>query len=208
VTDPEVRTEGNPAAEVEAVEASTRRRVRSGYMAGGALVLAAVLLGGWALANSPGAVQGEIATPAETSSTSPSATPNGSPSATPSASASTSAPTDAVPGQTEPSPAAEEPALPVIEWFRAAEVEVACADDRTATVPLSFDWSSSGATDAWVGVGTTDASLQPLANVPPTADAYADVAFECANEEQLFTLTVRGPGGTVSSSVTVTRTLL
>lgn len=202
--------ESNDPADAETVASTVRRRIVWGYVGGAALIAVAVLLAWWAIAN--GAAP---AAPVSSASTAPTASspPVGSSAAS---SAPASDPPSGPASSTEPPTAgdapgntgASAPASPLIGAFAVSTTSAQCADDRSATAALTFTWSATGADDAWIGVGTTDASVVPSAAVPVSSDGYAGLAFDCREEEQLYTLTVRGPGGTTSSSVSVTRSLL
>ncbi len=93
---------------------------------------------------------------------------------------------------------------PVIGDFAVSPETAECSDDRGgATAPLSFSWTSTDADRAWIGVGTSDASISPTAEVPVSSDGWTDLEYECFSAEQNYTLTVQGPGGTTSMIITV-----
>jgi len=96
---------------------------------------------------------------------------------------------------------------PAITTFSVSPATAECRDDRAGTVPLTFAWQSEGAVRAWIGVGTTDASAQPFAEVATTQSAYGDLSFACNTDRKVFTLTVEGDGGRTSRSIVVTRVL-
>lgn len=98
---------------------------------------------------------------------------------------------------------------PVINDFAVAPEMAECADDHGGeTAPLSFTWDSSDADRAWIGVGTSDASISPTAEVPLSSDGWTELAFECFLDSSDYTLTVQGPGGTTSVMITVQRALI
>ena len=98
---------------------------------------------------------------------------------------------------------------PVIGAFSVTPEAAECTEDRGgATAPLSFSWDSTDADRAWIGVGTSDASISPTAEVPLSSDGWTEIEFECFSAEQNYTLTVQGPGGTTSSMITVRSTEL
>ncbi len=201
-------TEQDDRTDAETVASTVRRRIVWGYVGGATLIVVAVLLAWWAIAN--GAA---TAAPAASVSTTPTASssPPGSSAASvdPSAGpASSTAPPPTASDAPDASGTPETTTAPVIDAFAVSTTAAECTDDRSATVPLSFTWNTTGAGEAWIGVGTTDASAVPSAAVPPSSGGYTGLAFSCRDEEQLYTLTVRGPGGTTSSSVTVARSLL
>lgn len=178
-------------------DAAPAGRRRWPILAGaGALIVAGVAIGVWALV--PPAQPGPGAT-----------TPPSAASPSPSASASASAQAAEPPAAPTSAPPAQNagPAAPVVEGFTVSSESVTCADERSDASPLTFSWSSTDATRAWIGIGTNDASVQPSAEVPLSASGYAEIAYDCRDPEQLFTLTVEGPGGRTSGSLSVTRVL-
>lgn len=202
-----------PTDDAATAEAATRRRLAWGYGGGGLLVVAAVVLAWWALANGSAGSAGSAASSASPSSSAVSAEPvhtaageTSSPSAAAPQPGATSSPS--APPVDAAAPVAEDaPQPPRIDAFETVEASAACEDDRAATASLTFRWRTSDAQEIWIGEGTTDASAQPFAAVPASSEGYTDLAFACSNPEQLYTLTARGPGGTVSTSVTVVRAL-
>ena len=201
-------TEHGERADAETVESTVRRRIVWGYVGGAALIVVAVLLAGWAIAE--GAAPAGPVTSAP-SSPPASSSPAGSAAASAAPSSDPASPTAAPPaGDDAPGGAGtlETTTAPVIDAFAVSTTSAECADDRSATAALIFTWSATGADEAWIGVGTTDASAVPFAAVPPSSEGYTGLGFACREEEQLYTLTVRGPGGTTSTSVTVARSLL
>ncbi|MGR0219192.1 hypothetical protein [Agromyces sp. ZXT2-6] len=131
------------------------------------------------------------ATPAADTTATP--TPSESPSSTPPAETSPEA-------TTEPAP----PSAPVFTSFSAEPTTADCSGGA-ASVPLVFSWSSEGATEAWIGVGTTDAQAAPYEAVPTSASGYANLAFQCSEESQVYTVTISGPTGVTHNSVTIVR---
>ncbi len=180
----------------------TRRR--TALIVGGTLVAGGLAVAVWAIATASTSSPSPDAAPTVTASASASASTSGgqisaapTPAASPVASASVP-PTDAAP------PAASAPA---IDDFSVDPVVAVCSDDRESTVPLRFSWSTSGADRAWIGVATSDASVQPTAEVPTDATAYTDVSFACRDAEQVFTLSVQGSGGVTSRTIAIPREL-
>lgn len=145
-------------------------------------------------------------TPGPWRSASPSATSSasGSTSASPSATSSDEPAASAAPTPTAAPSAPAQPTATISSFAVTPEI-AACPDERGSTAPLTFTWESSGGERAWIGVGTNDASAQPFAEVSLTSSGYTDVVYECRGAEQLFTLTVQGPDGSVSSSLSVVR---
>jgi len=173
-------------------------------MTAAALVVAVVVVVALVLAFSsgPGGADPSGSTSTPTASGAAGSTPAGSdPGATASPGATTA------PGAVStPAPPAP-PAGPVIDSFSVDPVTAACADDRAATVPLTFSWASTGGAQAWIGVGTTDAQLAPTAEVATSADGFTGIEFDCFDTEQVYTLTVGDGTASTSSSVFVTREL-
>lgn len=107
----------------------------------------------------------------------------------------------------EPEPEApEEPAAPPLAFddFQ-APTTVQCPDE-TSSVPLTFSWRSATAERAYIGVQTADAAQAPYAaDLPPTA-TYTDLAYQCSEASQVYTVTLEDAAGArVHESVTVTR---
>lgn len=98
---------------------------------------------------------------------------------------------------------------PAISAFSAATPEVQCAT-ADGSVDVALSWSVDNA--AWVSLGAgaekTDAidnSLQ--SGLPDNTDAHI-VAYSCADESRIYTLTAAsGDGSRASATVVVTRTL-
>jgi hypothetical protein len=111
---------------------------------------------------------------------------------------------------TEPAPTTA-PAAPrgatAITSFSVSPTTVECNDERTAPVPLSFSWVTTGAERVWIGVGTTDAAAQPFAEVATDASGYSDITFDCSALQKVFTLTVEAGGVRTSRTVVVEREL-
>lgn len=195
----------SPETTAEDTESAVRRR-RTLLTVGALFVAGGLALGAWALTSA--------ATPVAAPTPSPSVPAVAAPSSSATATAPTdpsSAPVDAATStpvaSVEPSdPVASDEGAPSIPVFTVSPTDAACADEREAKVPLTFAWASEGADRAWIGVGTSDASAQPFAEVPPTADGYSAIAFACRDSDQVFTLTVQGPGGVLSSTIAVSRT--
>ena len=203
-TDLVVRETSELVATRKAEREEKKKRRMLGWLIGGgaavviaALVVSSITLGWFA--------------PATTSDAGgPIAPPNSSPSATPGATdAAAGGSTDAGAGAgetTETEPVG--PPAPVVETFTLTPEVAECEDDRNATVPLSFSWTTTGADRGWFGEAVSDASLEPTAEIPTSAEGWSDVSFQCRYTERDFTITFEGPGGKTSYSVTVQRVLL
>ena len=71
--------------------------------------------------------------------------------------------------------------------------------------PLSFSWSSSDATTAYIGVGTQNAALNPtFSDLPPTA-TFDELSYDCGVASQVYTVTLEDAEGRLTSNtVTIT----
>ncbi len=185
----------------EAAPSTDRGRRRVLYGLGALLIAGGVAVGVWALA---GAGAGSpVAGPTPDGVTTSAASSSASPA--PSVPVAAATPTASVVETPVAVPPAE--GAPTISAFSVDPAEALCPDERESTVPLSFSWASEGGERAWIGVGTSDASVQPTAEVDLNADAYTDVSFACRDADQVFTLTVEGAGGTTSSTIAIGRVL-
>ncbi|WP_285136665.1 hypothetical protein [Microbacterium sp. lyk4-40-TSB-66] len=173
---------------------SPRSRRRAAIAIGSALALGGVALAIWAVA---------AAIPSSPDAQPAPAAPASVP-ATPTVASSAGASTPASAASTPP-PASEN--APVIAGFSVSPTVAECPDDRDSTVPLTFSWTSEGADRAWIGIATSDASVQPTAEVETTAEGYADLLYACSDADQVFTLTVQGAGGTLSRTIAIARDL-
>lgn len=126
--------------------------------------------------------------PAAAVSSSASASASPTPSPTPSATPTASAPSPT------PPPVTTGPSF--TSFSPNANSTVHCPDANP--VPLTFTWSSSGATKAWIGVGTTNAKTAPFAEVDPT-DTYKDISFQCSNASEIYTVTLEDAAGNLMS---------
>ena len=184
---------------------ANRNRRRATVAIGVLLIAAGIALAIWAIATASRAPEGhsvpvtappatDAATPAQTT-VAPSAAPSATAAAEPSASVAPAAPAPPAAG------------APVISSFAVQPEAAMCPDERDSVVPLTFSWRSEGADRAWIGVNTSDASVQPTAEVATSTDGFTSVSFACRDADQVFTLTVQGAGGTVSSTIAVAREL-
>ena len=119
------------------------------------------------------------------------------------------------PSDTEPEPSpepapSEEPVEDQGAAFTTFSPEsgtpVSCPDE-TSSIPLTFEWTSTGAEFAWIGVGTTDAKAEPFAEVD-TSGVFTDISYQCANASEIYTVTLDDGAGTLShATVTLERAL-
>jgi hypothetical protein len=181
-------TAPDPAGQDDPSGPSGTRRMTWLWVAIGVLALAVVVLL-VLLFLRPAATPAADTTPTPTPSAAPSEAPSSPPPAEPTPEATT-----------EPAP----PSAPAFTSF-SAEPAVADCSGGAASVPLVFSWSSDGATEAWIGVGTTDAQSAPYESVPTSATGYSNLAFQCSEESQVYTVTISGPTGVAHSSVTIVR---
>ena len=135
------------------------------------------------------------------------------PAASPEASeVPTPTPTPSEP-QSEPSPEPTPSAEPVDDQGAAfttfspeSGTPVSCPDD-TSSIPLMFEWTSTSAEAAWIGVGTTDAKAEPFAEVD-TSGVFTDISYQCANPSEIYTVTLDDGAGTLThATVTLERAL-
>jgi hypothetical protein len=154
-------------------------------------------------------------TPATTAA--PSVTPSATPKATPTPTPTPTATTPADPGtgdggggtgggEAPPPPA--NPA-PVITSFGGTNA-VICPTPSEAPVPgqgsaepptVSLSWTGTGADSAFFGIGTEDAQAEPYSGVGVNDSIAVD--FQCPQASQIYTITLVGPGGATSRTVTV-----
>jgi hypothetical protein len=55
------------------------------------------------------------------------------------------------------------------------------------------------------GVGTSNAQAAPYESVPTTASGYSNLAYQCSEASQVYTVTISGPSGVTHHSVTIER---
>lgn len=177
----------------DAASRSTRRR--TAIVIGSVLVIGGVALAVWTVtaggSSAPQPQQSAISSSSTSVAPPAAASSDASPAPVSSASAPPSIPAGA----------------PVIAEFFVEPTIAVCPDDRASTVPLTFSWTTEGADRAWIGVGTSDASAQPAAEVDLSARGFTGLTFACSDADQVFTLTVQGAGGTKSSTLAITREL-
>jgi hypothetical protein len=103
-----------------------------------------------------------------------------------------------------PSRTVEPVAAPTFDDFAAPTV--AECEEGEDSAPLEFSWSSSDAVRAFIGVGTDDASIDPFASDLPPVFTFRDLEFDCAQDSEVYTVTLEGDDGQVTSqSVTIRR---
>ncbi|GAB2448754.1 hypothetical protein HD599_001871 [Conyzicola lurida] len=125
--------------------------------------------------------------------------------ATPTATAQpTPTPSPSPTEEPEPTPTVEPVASPTFDSFEAPTT--ADCEEGDDDAPLTFSWSSSNAERAFIGVQTTDAKLAPYASDLPPVFTYTDLAYQCDQESQIYTVTLEdAAGSTKSETVTITR---
>ncbi len=141
------------------------------------------------------------ASPSDTPSASPSETPSASPSETPSASPS-------APAQPPPS------TTTAINSFTVSSNSVLCNSDSPITQPIyiSFKWKTTNVSQVGFGIASSDGISQGMGyNLPPSGNSNDDfppgqnqIEFPCPSASQFYTLTVLGPDGRISKTLTVT----
>ncbi|MCU1403762.1 MAG: hypothetical protein JWQ43_65 [Glaciihabitans sp.] len=166
---------------------------------GAIVVLFFVLTGGPAPA--PVSTATSSATPSVTTSPTASATPIATPSESPTP---TPTPTETA----TPTPTATPvPVGAVFTNFSPETGEMVDCVDEIALVPLTFSWSSTGATLAWFGTGTDNAKQNPDSTVD-TTDTYRDALYDCGLDTEIFTVTLDdGTGRLTSQTVELVRSL-
>ncbi|PRY70114.1 hypothetical protein B0I08_101241 [Glaciihabitans tibetensis] len=151
--------------------------------------------------------------PVDSPTASVSATPTPAPSTTPSSptpsptESSTPSPTPA-PSATS-TPTATAPPAASAATFTAFSPEdgapVLC-NDAESQQPVDFAWTSTGAAQAWFGIGTDDAKANPDADVDPSG-TYSTL-YDCSLETETFTVTLdNGDGVLTHRTVTLNRAL-
>jgi hypothetical protein len=85
-----------------------------------------------------------------------------------------------------------------------APANAACEEGEDEA-PLTFSWSSSDATTAYIGVGTQNAALNPtFSDLPPTA-TFEELNYDCSVASEVYTVTLEDSQGRLASNtVTVT----
>lgn len=144
------------------------------------------------------------ADPVSDVSTSPSASPSDSPSASPSAppSETPSASPSASPSSAPPPPPTT--TGPVFTSFSPANNKsIGCTND-TDQIPVTFTWASTGASEAAIGVATTDAFAGPYATGLPPSGSY-ELNYQCSNASQIYTVSIRGTSGQTNKTITLKR---
>ena len=132
-------------------------------------------------------------------STSPSDTPSASPSSSPSPSPSPSTAPSTAPSASPP-PVATGPAF--VTFSPANNTSVGCTSNSAVTV--TFTWSSTGATEAAIGVGTPDAFAKPYQSGLPPSGTF-DLDYQCSEASQTYTVSIKGPGGQTNRTITLTK---
>lgn len=155
------------------------------------------------------ATRGGDPAPAVSATTSPSVTPTASESPSPSPSPSPSVtPTPSEepppPAETTEAPPPPPPPGPKFSSFSAPS-SVQCADEYS-NAEVTLQWASSNATQAWVGIATDNAKIQPYSDVPTSGTIT--LPFPCSNASQLYTVTLQDADGVLNHrSITVNRNL-
>ncbi|SDY54210.1 hypothetical protein [Herbiconiux ginsengi] len=152
-------------------------------------------------------------TPATTAAAgpTPSATPKATPTPTPTPTATTPADPGTGGGGTGGGEAPQPPAnpAPVITSFGGTNA-VICPTPSEAPAPgagqvepptVSLSWTGTGADSAFFGIGTKDAQAEPFSSVGVNDSIAVD--FQCPQASQIYTITLVGPGGATSRTVTI-----
>lgn len=135
----------------------------------------------------------------------PVAVPSGSPSpsASPSASPSPSATPSATPSE-EPEPETPVVVGPTFDSFTAPQT--AGCEEGDATKPLTFSWSSSNATTAYIGVAVTNAKTGFYEGNLPPVYTYTGLEYTCNEPTQVYTVTLEDADGNLAhQTVTIAK---
>jgi hypothetical protein len=105
----------------------------------------------------------------------------------------------------EPSPTVEPaPVSPSFESFEAPTS--ANCEEGADDAPLTFSWASNDAERAYIGVQTTNAKLAPYASDLPPVFTFTDLAYQCDQDSQIYTVTLEDAAGAIASeTVTITK---
>lgn len=137
------------------------------------------------------------ASPSVSPSVSPSASPSPSPSESPSASPS------ATPSSS-PSPTTPPSTGPVFTSFSPSNNTSVGCTNNSDPVAVTFTWSSTGANEAAIGVGVTDAYAGAYETGLPPSGSYT-LDYQCSEASQIYTVSIRGSSGQTNKTVTLKR---
>jgi len=185
-----------------------------GVLAALALVLVVMLVARGMSPDDASAEDPPVA-PSPSETVEPSKTPTPVPSETPSAPPSTPPSTPSDPGNTGGgggggAPAG--PAKPKVVSFTPAPSSFACTPPGegvftpSQSVDVTISWRSTDAQHAWIGIDTADAEFSPYEEVATNMDGYTMTFFCPAPATRSITLTLTGPGGKTSKTVTIRNT--
>lgn len=132
----------------------------------------------------------------ETPSARPSATPSETPSASPSATPSAPPP---------PPPPPPPTTGPVFNSFAPSDNTSVGCPNNTDQIPVTFTWTSTGANEAAIGVGTNDAFAGAYETGLPPSGSYTNLAYQCSNPSQTYTVSIRGTSGQTNKTITLKR---
>lgn len=98
---------------------------------------------------------------------------------------------------------------PEITSFSVEPNVVTCAVEAPGfesptSFPLTISWTSTGGSEAFIGVDTSDAQLELYAGgLPPDSDTFDQLSYNCF-DDHTYTVTIVGPDGQkASESITV-----
>ena len=162
---------------------------------GGLLLIAVVVLLALLFARgtdeaSPAPTTTTTPTPEVTAIETPSATPSETPSSAPS---------------TPPSPSTPPVSTgPVFNSFSPKNnSSVGCTTESGGT-PVTFTWTSTGATEAAIGVGTLDAFTGFYEAGLPASGSYT-LNYQCNLASQIYTVSIKGVSGQTNKTITLKR---
>lgn len=145
--------------------------------------------------------------PSPSPSPSPSVTPSPTPTPTPTPSLTPEPEPEPEPEPApapDPAPAPQPDPGPSLSALGGPST-VTCASESDFQ-EVTISWTSSGATQAWIGVNTSNAKNAPYDSVPTSGSAT--MPFPCSNSSQSYTVTVEDADGNLKHrTLTVQRSL-
>ena len=149
----------------------------------------------------------EEPSPPPTQSASPTQSPStGSPTPSPTATAPDDTPPNDTPADDDPAPAPPPAPGPTFTAFSVSPGSPIACSDQSASVDMTFSWSSTGAVAAWIGIDTTNAKAGSYSDVA-TSGSYV-LAYQChaVSESQIYTVTLEDAAGNLThKTVTISQ---
>lgn len=192
-TPPAPAVEPGTAAATRNTKTRSKVAITTLAVVGGALLIIVVVLLTLLFARGTGGVDPEPsngATPDVAASQTPSESPNEAPTTAPS---------------TPPNPSSPPVSTgPVFESFSPSNNSSVGCDSDSGSIPVTFTWSSTGATEAAIGVGTSDAFAAPYQTGLPPSGSF-DLDYQCSVSSQTYTVSIRGLTGQTNKTILLTR---